>query len=91
MSCSAKLPIYGMFSAAFFPQHAAYVMIGLYLFGIFCGILAALVLKMCIRDSFFTESCPHQKPALPRAKKSGKPKALRPFFASFHPARYAFL
>ena len=45
MSCSAKLPIYGMFSAAFFPQHAAYVMIGLYLFGIFCGILAALVLK----------------------------------------------
>ena len=45
MSCSAKIPIYGFFSAAFFPQHAALVMIALYVFGILMGILAALVLE----------------------------------------------
>ena len=45
MSCSAKIPIYGFFSAAFFPQHAALVMITLYVFGILMGILAALVLE----------------------------------------------
>ena len=45
MSCSAKIPIYGFFSAAFFPQHAALVMIALYVFGIIMGILAALVLE----------------------------------------------
>ena len=44
MSCSAKIPIYGFFSAAFFPKHAALVMIGLYLFGILMGVLCALVL-----------------------------------------------
>ena len=47
MSCSAKLPIYGMFTAAFFaPALRAPVMIGLYLFGILCGILYALILKI---------------------------------------------
>ena len=45
MCCSAKIPIYGFFSAAFFPQHAALVMIALYVFGILMGILAALVLE----------------------------------------------
>ncbi len=45
MSCSAKIPIYSFFSAAFFPQHAALVMIALYVFGILMGILAALVLE----------------------------------------------
>ena len=45
MSCSAKIPLYGFFSAAFFPEHAALVMIALYLFGILMGILAALVLE----------------------------------------------
>ncbi len=45
MSCSAKIPIYGFFSAAFFPEHAALVMIALYVFGILMGILAALVLE----------------------------------------------
>ena len=45
MSCSAKIPIYGFFSAAFFPQHAALVMIALYVFGILMGVLAALVLE----------------------------------------------
>ena len=44
MSCSAKIPIYAVFSAAFFPEHAALVMIGLYILGILMGILTALVL-----------------------------------------------
>ena len=45
MSCSAKLPIYVFFTAAFFPQYGALVMIGLYLLGIVIGILAAMVFK----------------------------------------------
>ncbi len=44
MSCSAKIPIYGFFTAAFFPHHGALVMIGLYVFGILMGIVSALVL-----------------------------------------------
>lgn len=43
MSCSAKIPIYGVFAAAFFPRHAALVMIGLYAAGIAIGILIALL------------------------------------------------
>jgi len=45
MSCSAKIPIYAVFSAAFFPDHAALVMIALYVTGIALGILVALLLK----------------------------------------------
>ena len=45
MSCSAKLPIYAMFTAAFFPRYQALVMIGLYLMGILVGILFGLLLK----------------------------------------------
>lgn len=45
MSCSAKLPIYSFFTAAFFPGHGAIIMIGLYFVGIICGILMALLLK----------------------------------------------
>ena len=45
MSCSAKLPIYGFFSAAFFPGKSALVMIILYFTGILVGILFALVCK----------------------------------------------
>ena len=45
MSCSAKIPIYAVFSAAFFPDCAALVMIGLYAAGILLGILMALLLK----------------------------------------------
>ena len=51
MSCSAKLPIYALFTAAFFPRvWRAPVMIFLYLFGILCGILYSLILKQtCFR------------------------------------------
>ena len=45
MSCSAKIPIYAVFSAAFFPEHAALAMISLYAGGIVLAVLLALVLK----------------------------------------------
>ncbi len=45
MSCSAKIPIYGFFTAAFFPGHGGLVLICLYLLGIIIGILTALVTK----------------------------------------------
>jgi ferrous iron transport protein B len=45
MSCSAKLPIYAFFTAAFFPKYAALVMIGLYVLGIVIGIITALISK----------------------------------------------
>ena len=45
MSCSAKLPIYSLFAAAFFPGHAALVMVGLYFLGIAVGVLMAVLLK----------------------------------------------
>jgi len=45
MSCSAKIPIYAVFSAAFFPEHAAFVMIALYFGGMALAVLAALLLK----------------------------------------------
>ena len=45
MSCSAKVPIYAFFSAAFFPKHAALVMIGLYFTGIVIGIIMSLIFK----------------------------------------------
>ncbi|MCI5679212.1 MAG: ferrous iron transport protein B [Bacteroidales bacterium] len=44
MSCSAKIPIYAVFAAAFFPDYAALVMIGLYAAGIIVGIIVALLI-----------------------------------------------
>jgi ferrous iron transport protein B len=45
MSCSAKIPIYGFFTAAFFPGHGGLVLICLYLLGIIVGIITALFTK----------------------------------------------
>lgn len=45
MSCTAKLPIYAFFVNAFFQQHGALIMIGLYLLGIITGILITLLFK----------------------------------------------
>ena len=45
MSCSAKLPIYAFFTAAFFPSHGAIVMVALYFGGILMGILWAVLLR----------------------------------------------
>ena len=48
MSCTAKLPIYGFFAAAFFPGYSGLVMVALYFGGILVGILMALLLKASI-------------------------------------------
>lgn len=48
MSCSAKLPIYGMITVAFFPENAALVMIALYIMGIAVAVLSGLLLKSTI-------------------------------------------
>ena len=45
MSCSAKLPIYGFFTAVFFPKNGAFVMVALYFIGIVVGILMALIFR----------------------------------------------
>ena len=45
MGCSAKVPIYAFFSAAFFPHYAALVMIGMYFIGIIVGIIMAFIFK----------------------------------------------
>ncbi|MDY4224396.1 MAG: ferrous iron transport protein B [Candidatus Limivicinus sp.] len=45
MSCSAKIPIYAVFAAAFFPQNRGLAMICLYALGIVMGIIVALILK----------------------------------------------
>lgn len=45
MSCSAKVPIYAFFSAAFFPHYVALVMIGMYFIGIIVGIIMAFIFK----------------------------------------------
>ena len=48
MSCSAKLPIYALFTAAFFPRYQALVMIGLYVTGIIFGILTGFIMEKTI-------------------------------------------
>ena len=55
MSCTAKLPIYAFFTAAFFPEHGALVMISLYTFGIVMGIIMALIFK---KTAFKGEAVP---------------------------------
>jgi ferrous iron transport protein B len=48
MSCTAKLPIYGMFTLAFFPRYAAFVMISLYVLGMVLAVLTGLLMKHVI-------------------------------------------
>ncbi len=55
ISCSAKIPIYALFAAAFFAKRTALVMMGLYVFGILVGLLCAMVLK---RTAFRGSSMP---------------------------------
>ena len=45
MSCTAKIPIYGFFVAAFFPGKGGLIMTGLYILGILCGVLIAFLYK----------------------------------------------
>ena len=55
MSCTAKIPIYAFFAAAFFPEQATWVMMSLYVLGILTGIVVALILK---RTLFRGEAVP---------------------------------
>ncbi len=48
MSCSAKLPIYGMITAAFFPKHGGVVMFSIYVLGMIVAVLSGLLLKKTI-------------------------------------------
>ena len=48
MSCSAKLPIYALFTAAFFPKYQAFIMIGLYVIGILLGIFSGFIMKKTV-------------------------------------------
>ncbi|MDR1840357.1 MAG: ferrous iron transport protein B [Holophagales bacterium] len=48
MSCSAKLPIYALFTAAFFPKYQALVIMALYVAGLVLGVLSGFILKMTI-------------------------------------------
>lgn len=45
ISCSAKIPIYALFTAAFFQEYQALVMTGIYVLGILVGLVCALILK----------------------------------------------
>ena len=49
MSCSAKMPIYAFFAAAFFPNRAALVMVGLYII----GIIVAVIVALCSKNTLF--------------------------------------
>lgn len=55
ISCSAKIPIYGVFAAAFFPRNPALMMIALYVLGMAVGVVAALILN---RTAFRGNSIP---------------------------------
>ena len=72
MSCSAKIPIYGFFTSAFFPGHGGLVLICLYLLGIVVGIVTALVTKWIGRKGEvepFVMELPNYR--LPNAKNVG--------------------
>ena len=72
MSCSAKIPIYALFAACFFPKYKALAMMGLYLGGIIVGIITALIFKHTIyrgKPVPFVMELPNYR--LPSAKSVG--------------------
>jgi ferrous iron transport protein B len=68
MSCSARLPVYVLFAAAFFPKYASIVIMGLYLGGVAVGLLVSFFLSKIIRidgeNSLIIELPPYRLPAL---------------------------
>lgn len=69
VSCSAKLPVYAVFTSVFFNKHRVIVMMGLYLLGIAVGVISALIFKntaLCEKPSPFIMELPHYR--LPRIK-----------------------
>lgn len=68
MSCSAKLPVYGMIAGAFFGAWAGLVVFGLYLIGMVCGILSGLLFKHTLFSGepapFVLELPPYRLPSM---------------------------
>ena len=70
MSCSAKLPVYALFTAALFPRARAAVMLGLYLLGVLCFVPAALLTRRVSprgESSGFVMELPRYRPPSLRA------------------------
>ncbi|MEW4982883.1 MAG: Fe(2+) transporter permease subunit FeoB [Cycloclasticus sp.] len=68
MSCGARLSVYALFAAAFFPQSGQNIVFLLYLLGIAAAIFTALLLKSSVlegeSDSFLIELPPYHRPAI---------------------------
>ncbi len=68
MSCSARLPVYGLLSAAFFPRYAGVVVFSLYLLGLICAILSGIFFKKVVFRGepapFLLELPPYRLPTL---------------------------
>lgn len=67
MSCSARLPVYIIFVAAFFPHHSGIVLMGLYLTGIILAVLVARLLSRTVmrgdETPYVMELTPYRRPA----------------------------
>ena len=68
MSCSARLPVYGLLTAAFFPKYAGLVVFSLYLIGLICAILSGIFFKKAVFRGepapFLLELPPYRLPTL---------------------------
>ena len=68
MSCSARLPVYGLLTAAFFPDYAGLVVFSLYVIGLVCAILSGIILKKTVFHgdpaAFVLELPPYRLPTL---------------------------
>lgn len=69
MSCSAKLPVYGLIAGAFFGKNSVWVIFSLYLLGILCGILSGFIFKRTAlsgKEAPFIEELPEYRTPMPR-------------------------
>lgn len=67
MSCSAKIPIYALFTAAFFPKYSAFVMLALYVLGVLVGMICGIIMNKTIfrgkSSPFIMELPPYRIPS----------------------------
>jgi ferrous iron transport protein B len=68
MSCGARLPVYALFSAAFFPQHGQNIVFGLYIIGILVAVMTGMILRWSLypgrSDSFIMEMPDYELPTM---------------------------
>lgn len=68
MSCGAKMPVYALFTAAMFPNHAGIVIFSLYLIGIFLAIVSGIIFSRTVlkgdNPPFVLELPPYRMPTL---------------------------